>query len=92
MIKIELSEEALHQLTDKMTSLAAENGSLMRENARLRAELEKKPVSNTHTLAQWSHVFRFMNYGDKVAAIKLVRDMTRMGLKEAKDLVEGIYR
>lgn len=94
MIKIELSEEALHALVEKMNKLAADNGVLLSENHSLREALDKKPISNTHTLAQWSQVIRLIQGGpsSKIAAIKLVREMTRMGLKESKDLVEGNYR
>jgi ribosomal protein L7/L12 len=32
----------------------------------------------------------FLNSGQKIPAIKLVRSVTHMGLKEAKDLVESV--
>ena len=95
MIKVELSEEALEQLVDKLAQLASENGVLMLKNRDLEKALElDKKTNNTHTLAQWSQVIRLIQGGpsSKIAAIKLVREMTRMGLKESKDLVEGNYR
>lgn len=40
-------------------------------------------------LRQWSAIFSYMNAGDKISAIKLLRSMAGCGLKEAKDVIEG---
>jgi ribosomal protein L7/L12 len=36
-----------------------------------------------------SEIVRFIRFGDRVGAIKMVRDLTGIGLKEAYDLVDG---
>jgi ribosomal protein L7/L12 len=37
------------------------------------------------------HVCHYVSNGSKISAIKLVRERTGLGLKEAKDIVEGTY-
>jgi ribosomal protein L7/L12 len=48
------------------------------------------PYRDTLTLKQVSEVIRIAS-SNKIGAIKLVRELTGIGLKEAKDLVEGCY-
>jgi ribosomal protein L7/L12 len=40
---------------------------------------------------QLSAAFQYMSNGDKIGAIKNVRNALGCGLKEAKDVVEGMY-
>ena len=43
-------------------------------------------------IARWGDVKQLILHGQKIDAIKLVRELTDLGLKEAKDLVEQLER
>jgi ribosomal protein L7/L12 len=47
------------------------------------------PIPNTED--QWTSTEFVYGCTDKIAAILLTRAIVRTGLKEAKDLVEGLY-
>ena len=58
--------------------------------APLDAQTTPLPVANAWTqMRDWQEVFRIAPYR-KIEAIRKVREITRLGLKDAKDLVEGI--
>lgn len=48
--------------------------------------------SREHLMVRLSVVFDWLNSGNKINAIKEVRELLGVGLKEAKDTVEGVYR
>jgi ribosomal protein L7/L12 len=50
----------------------------------------EQPVDATSTKLDSAEVLRLMAQGDTIAAIKLVRERTGHGLKEAKDYVEAL--
>ncbi len=51
-----------------------------------------KPTSGVDASPLEFEVIRLLEQRKKIQAIKLVRDHTRLGLKEAKDLVEEVER
>lgn len=98
-MKIELSSAELQVLMSPAKEAQAEVVRLNAEVARLNAQLatmsypptasgqmEKERL--TETLVE---VCGNMARGNKIAAIKFVRERTGLGLKEAKDLVEGNF-
>ena len=42
-------------------------------------------------LEKMSDIFHLNNAGNKINAIKMLREFANIGLKEAKDTVEGVY-
>jgi ribosomal protein L7/L12 len=44
-----------------------------------------------HLARKMGEAFRWNRDGNKINAIKIIREMLGLGLKEAKDLVEGNY-
>jgi ribosomal protein L7/L12 len=77
-MKIELSEAELSVILSSHVSAIAEARSL--------------PVSqDTPLLRKLSLAFRANTEGRKIEAIKVIREATGCGLKEAKDTVEGNF-
>jgi ribosomal protein L7/L12 len=70
--------------------------SLVKQNATSQTTTEQtklpKPVfSCEELLSIVSRVEELVGCGEKIAAIRLVREFTMCGLKDAKDVVEGKY-
>lgn len=60
----------------------------------LRVEKDAPSPTPEHVklnLRKLSDAFQAANSGQKIQAIKIVREMTGCGLKEAKDVVEGNF-
>lgn len=43
-------------------------------------------------LVRLSEAFQNVQFGNRIQAIKIIREVTGLGIKEAKDLVEGNFR
>lgn len=71
---------------------------LEKEVTRLNAELDHLRAqgpggssANADLVNVLTNVCRAIAKGNKISAIKVVREVTHLGLKEAKDIVEGTY-
>lgn len=99
--------EELHQLVDRVTAPIHEANSLHNRNTRLEArvmELEDKLVDTrsevyrlqqvaptTKAYAKVMELGTAHRHGQKINCVKLIRELTGCGLKEAKDLYEGAF-
>lgn len=96
-MKVELSSAELQVLMAPSERALSEVIRLNAEVARLEARLgmgdaNAGPVmSNAATLKLLTSVCAALSAGQKINAIKIVREATSCGLKEAKDVVEGNY-
>lgn len=85
-----------HAEQSKRFSVEEENHSLKRQVDELKVQLNKAQVmppefSTDLFLRKLAPIFGAATSGQKIQAIKAVREMTGCGLKEAKDCVEGNY-
>jgi len=91
-VKIELSSAELQVLMAPGERAQTEVVRLNAEVAMMSAgptgtaEDNRYPVINALT-----HVCTALVNGNKITAIKITRELTGLGLKEAKDVVEGNY-
>jgi ribosomal protein L7/L12 len=72
----------------ELMDLLAQQERQVRANIQLVQAQEANPEGR-ELAVKISEIIRFIRYGDKVGAIKIVRDMTGIDLKEAYDLVDG---
>jgi len=79
------------ELSDKVWNLQDKVRSLETENKRLSTQVPMAQGDYSVNLARFSAVCEAINAGQKINAIKLVREMFGCGLKEAKDCVEGSF-
>jgi ribosomal protein L7/L12 len=96
-MKIQLDQEELKVLTDSHQKLVDDVVRLTAELMRLEERSShtnhrvEEMVSGSQMTNALANVCAALANGNKIAAIKLVREFTRLGLKEAKDVVEGTY-
>lgn len=79
--KVEELEKSLREATDSMSPALRDA-----KDSTLPSSFPGRAMTD---LRQWSAIFSYMNAGDKISAIKLLRSMAGCGLKEAKDVIEG---
>lgn len=86
---------------NRSESLRSENDRLQRENDTISVELRharqmiqelNDKLTPYKRERQWSLCFAEYFAGKKIQAIKEIRLLTNQGLKEAKDIVEGVYK
>jgi len=96
-MKVELSSGELQVLLAPGERAHAEVVRLTAENVKLQAEIatvQAGPTgsdSNQNLANVLANVCGALANGNKITAIKLVREFTHLGLPEAKDIVEGNY-
>lgn len=96
-MKIELSSAELQVLMAPAEKAQESIIALEKEVTRLTAQLDLAKskdgdyTSNGHVVKVLTEVCASMANQQKINAIKLVRQYTGLGLKEAKDIVEGNY-
>lgn len=91
-MKVELNEAELEKLL-------APHAEAQKELIRLASEVARLEAGNGQTRSEGTvnlinvltNVCAAIAAGNKITAIKLVREFTHLGLKEAKDIVEGNY-
>jgi Ribosomal protein L7/L12 C-terminal domain len=98
-MRIDCTAEEMSQLLDKQREAgealgkAATEAELIYKNSVPSAPVPYVSGSNYMGLAsKLSQAFGEVARGNKINAIKLVREATGMELKEAKDIVEGNFR
>ena len=98
-MKVDLSIEELQVLMAPGERAQAEVVRLNAEVAKLNSQLAVMSYPHTDmgneyrsvVLNALANVCAQSAHGNKIAAIKIVRELTGIGLKEAKDVVEGNY-
>lgn len=91
-MKVELNAEELDRLLAPYKDAHKEVIRLTGEVARLESSSPAAVSEGTTSLINvLTNVCSALANGNKLTAIKLVREFTRCGLKEAKDIVEGNY-
>lgn len=91
-MKLELSSAELQVLMAPSERAQAEVVRLTAEVARLESQPTTSGTSTNGDLINvLTNVCEALARGNKITAIKLVREFTHVGLKEAKDIVEGTY-
>lgn len=91
-MKIELNTEELNRLLQPGEEAQKEVVRLTAEVVRLESNRESTVTDSNYNLVNvLANVCGAISNGNKITAIKLVREFTRLGLKEAKDIVEGNY-
>lgn len=86
-VEARLKSDLLYKEQDKCYTLRDEIAALKNENARLKlgappAKVEERSLRE---------LIAAVKSGQKINAIKVIREMTGLGLKEAKDLFEAGY-
>ncbi len=96
-MKVQLDSQELEQflahnakLVDDVVRLTAEVARLEERGSNTTNALENATNGN-HLVNVLANVCGAISNGNKITAIKLVREFTKLGLKEAKDIVEGTY-
>lgn len=99
-MKIEMESHEFQSLLSDVDQRGAERGAAVEENRRLRDrvyDLEQQlrdvktalPLPGAPNMEDLKLLIRGSTTGNKIAAIKAVRSMLTLGLKEAKDFVEA---
>lgn len=85
-----LSLDEFECLIHRLSSLSRENGRLEESAEHTRNKNAPPAISNfQNNLNVLQPVLKELVQGNKILAIKLVRELTGIGLKEAKNVVEG---
>lgn len=90
-MKVELNSEELDIFMSSHRDLQNEVVRLTGEVARLQSRNPVAVDSTNNLVNVLTNVCAELSKGNKISAIKLVREFTHLGLKEAKDIVEGCY-
>jgi large subunit ribosomal protein L7/L12 len=77
-------------LVKQVAALEEEVGSLASQIAETRASITSG--TNEERTRHLSTLIRALAVGNKIEAIKAVRNLTGLGLKESKDLMDGAER
>lgn len=102
-MKVELNTEELKLLLEPAQKAQESVVVLEKEVTRLNAEVDRLRSANPTAgafiqdhnrdavLNALANVCTALSNGNKITAIKITRELTGLGLKEAKDVVEGTY-
>jgi len=86
-----MSEEIINSLVEKVASLSRELGALEEKNRQQAVNVESEKSKSLYKLQELM-VMCLTGSKDRIAQLKAVRELTGVGLKEAKDSVQGAYK
>lgn len=90
-VLLEPGRQAQEQVVKLTAQVARQEAQLERFAIPLTVPDGSHNVVNSQILDLLTNVCHALARGEKIRAIKIVREFTRVGLKEAKDIVEGNY-